>query len=126
MNTPTQLGFDLGGGSERHSLFLALWPDEALRTAIANRAAAIKASHGVKGDWIKPQKYHATVLFLGEYSELRADLVEGAKRAVSQVTLSRFDWTLDVVDSFRSKRPPCILRSRREPAALLDLWQQPA
>lgn len=120
----SQLGFDLGGTSETHRLFFALWPSDALRVQWLSLSSRLKTVEEIAGDWLEPSKYHATLHFLGDSSELRSDHVEAARRAVARIERRGFDWSLDRVDSFHGTRPPCVLRSSDDPPALLELWQQ--
>lgn len=122
-SNPGQLGFDLGGASETHRLFFALWPSDALRVQLLSLTSRLKTVEGISGDWLKASKYHVTVHFLGDSSELRGDHVEAAKRAVARIEHRGFDWSLDRVDSFHGARPPCVLRSSDDPPELLGLWQ---
>lgn len=122
--SPGQLGLDIGGAPETHRLFLALWPDDALRVQLLGVAGRLKALEELSGSWLEPWRYHVTLHFLGDSSEFRRDQAEAARRAVARLRLRAFVWTLDRVDSFHGSRPPCILRSASDPPALLDLWQQ--
>lgn len=120
-----QLGFDLGGGPpEVHRLFFALWPSDAVRVQLLGLGGRLKAVEQMAGDWLEPARYHATVHFLGDSSELRADQVRAAVRAADRTEHRGFDWWLDRVDSFHGARPPCVLRSGDDPPALAALWQQ--
>lgn len=123
--TAAQLGFDLGGGpSETHRLFFALWPSDALRVQLLGLSGRLKSVEQLKGDWLEPSKYHATVHFLGDNSALRRDQVEAAIRAANRIEHRGFDWRLDRIDSFHGARPPCVLHSMDDPPELLELWRQ--
>jgi RNA 2',3'-cyclic 3'-phosphodiesterase len=114
----------LGGGhapAEVHRLFFALFPSDAVRDRLIGVAAKLQAE-AVRASWIEPSRYHATLHFLGDYSMLRPDLIDAAKKVAQSIRCAPFTWTLDRVASFRGQRPPCIMRSEDTPAPLQLLW----
>ncbi|MGH8158013.1 MAG: RNA 2',3'-cyclic phosphodiesterase [Rhodanobacter sp.] len=118
---------DLLGGiasMEVHRLFFALMPDNATRERLAAVAGALKASRpGLRARWIHPDRYHATLHFLGDHAALRPTLVDGAIAAADKVRAAPFSWTLDSATSFRGREPPCVLRGVETCAPLQQLWQ---
>jgi 2'-5' RNA ligase len=69
-------------------VFFALWPDEALRVALAH--ATHKAVHACGGRPVPTHNLHATLLFLGSVVESRiADLVVIAAIAASNGRIDR-------------------------------------
>lgn len=83
---------------EKQRLFFALWPDETLRAAIA---AAVRAAAGremLTGARIAPERYHLTLLFLGE---LDAGDAAAAQQAAQTVRAEPFRFTLDQLGYFR-------------------------
>jgi RNA 2',3'-cyclic 3'-phosphodiesterase len=117
----------LGGGiasTELHRLFFALMPDDATRARLATAAEALRASHsGLRARWINPNRYHATLHFLGDHAALRPTLVDGAIAAADKIQAAPFAWTLDNASSFRGREPPCVLRGAEVPAPMQQLWQ---
>ncbi|OOG60244.1 RNA 2',3'-cyclic phosphodiesterase [Rhodanobacter sp. C03] len=118
---------DLLGGiasTEVHRLFFALMPDDATRERLAAVAHGLKAARpGLRARWIHPDRYHATLHFLGDHAALRPSLVDGAVAAAEQVSAAAFDWTLDSASSFRGREPPCVLHGAEACAPLQQLWQ---
>jgi 2'-5' RNA ligase len=116
----------LGGGiasTEVHRLFFALMPDEATRSELTAVAEGLRVSRPrLRARWIHPSRYHATLKFLGDHAALRPDMVDGAIAAAAQVRAAPFDWSLDRVDSFRGREPPCVLRSDEVPVPMQQLW----
>jgi len=93
-------GFDDAPAGEMHRLFFALWPDEALRPRIAQAAASVVAAHAPGGRSLKPDKYHVTLQFLGDFRPLPASRVDDARAAAAMVRSPVFDLALDRVGSF--------------------------
>jgi 2'-5' RNA ligase len=118
----------LGGGvasTEVHRLFFALLPDAATRDRFAVVADSLKANHpALRAHLIKPDRYHATLHFLGDHAMLRPDLVTAAIAAADQFRAMAFEWTLDNAISFRGREPPCVLRCTEVPAPMQQLWQE--
>jgi 2'-5' RNA ligase len=65
------LGFDTAPTGELHRLFFALWPDDALRVRIADVAAKAITAHASGGRSLKPDRYHVTLQFLGDFQRKR-------------------------------------------------------
>jgi RNA 2',3'-cyclic 3'-phosphodiesterase len=109
---------------ETHRLFFALMPDDAVCEHMRATAEWLQEHHPeLRVHWVKPERFHATLKFLGDYPELPADVLEQAKSAASELNASSFDWTLDYVASFRGREPPCVLRCTVVPPLLMVLWQ---
>lgn len=100
-------------------LFFALWPDAALREAIAQAARAAARGAGVSGKRVHDEKLHLTLAFLGE---LDAAAEAKAAQAAATVRVPAFDLALDQVGSFfRSK--VLWVGARQAPAPLVELSQ---
>jgi RNA 2',3'-cyclic 3'-phosphodiesterase len=109
--------------AETHRLFFALMPDEDTRHAIGRAAVLVQEQYPMlRARWVRPERYHATLNFLGDYPTLQEDVVEKAKVAANQLCALSFLWTLDYATSFRGREPPCVLRSTFVPDAMLVLW----
>ncbi|MBM7131777.1 RNA 2',3'-cyclic phosphodiesterase [Dyella mobilis] len=110
--------------AQTHRLFFALVPDDAVRSDIQRVATWLYEQHPELGArWLKPERFHATLNFLGDFPQLPEDVVEVAKRAAQRVRALPFDWTLDHAASFRGREPPCVLRSNVVPEPLSALWR---
>jgi 2'-5' RNA ligase len=125
---PETRQLDLLGGriasTELHRLFFALMPDDTTRARLAAAAEALRAGHsGLRARWINPNRYHATLHFLGDHAALRPTLVDGAIAAADKIHAEPFTWTLDSAASFRGREPPCVLRGAEVPALMRQLWQ---
>lgn len=117
----------LGGGiasTEVHRLFFALIPDETTRLSMTALAEHVRSAHPqFRARWIQPARYHATLRFLGDHSALRPMLVDAAMQAAARVSAAPFEWTLDTIETFRGREPPCVLRSEEPNDPLRQLWQ---
>lgn len=108
----------------RHNLFFTLWPDDATRAHIADVAAVLRSTHVGAGRWIKPERYHLTLRFLGDYPALPAALLESVRTAARQVRSSPFYFALDTSGCFGQARMPCWLGCSVASAPLLELSDQ--
>lgn len=117
-------GQTLKAHAETHRLFFALMPEEPVRECMSAAAARLEEQHPeLRARWVKPERFHATLKFLGDYPELPTDEVEKATSAADKLNAAPFDWTLDYVTSFRGRELPCVLRSTVVPPLLMVLWQ---
>lgn len=106
----------------RHRLFFALWPDDAVRAAIAGHAVALRQRLRPRGHPVSPQRYHLTLQFLGEFDALPAALAERAMSAAARVRAPAFELRLDRTGSFDNRSIPWWLGCGRTPGDLLRLW----
>lgn len=110
--------------TEIHRLFFALMPDAATRHDINHAAALVQQQHpGLRARWVKPERFHATLNFLGDFPAIPDQVVKKAIAAADHLRAEPFDWTLDYAASFRGREPPCVLRSSHVPEPLLALWR---
>lgn len=95
---------DLLGGAPSpanlHRLFFALLPPASLRDRIADAAAGIERMQPSGGRQLKPDRYHVTLRFLGDFDPLPPSLPTAARAAGDAVPLRRFEWVLDHAGSF--------------------------
>jgi 2'-5' RNA ligase len=102
---------DAGAAPERHRVFFALWPDDAMRAAISRATReAVRLSGGRP---IAKERLHLTVAFLGELT--RAGLE--AARAVPPVRVGAFELELDAIGVWPESKILWLAPSRM-PAAL--------
>lgn len=104
-------------------LFFALWPGDAVRASCAQAARDLKIRMQPSGYLSAPDRYHITLLFLGDHV---APLKEAAAlQAAASVRAAPFELTLDHAGSFRNNRQiPWWLGAREPPAALQALYEQ--
>ena len=99
-------------------------PDENARHCISRVAGLVEQQHAdIHPRWIRAERYHATLNFLGEFPMYPEDIVRKARAAGENLQASAFSWTLDYVASFRGHQPPCVLRSTVVPKSFMTLWQ---
>src|ERR1700756_2203657 len=104
--------FDRAVHVPMHRLFFALMPDAITRHDINHAAALVQQRHpGLRARWVKPERFHATLNFLGDFPAIPDQVVEKAIAAADHLRAAPFDWTLDYAASFRGREPPCVLRS---------------
>lgn len=83
-----------------HRLFFALWPDAALRRRIDATTAQLAAAQGIRGRRLRPQRYHLTLRFLGDFDPLPEAVIDAAMVAADEVRVAAFDLRLDRAGSF--------------------------
>ncbi|WP_342315577.1 RNA 2',3'-cyclic phosphodiesterase [Lysobacter sp. FW306-1B-D06B] len=115
------LGFDATPAGELHRLFFALWPDDALRARIAATAGALVQAHAPGGRALKPDRYHVTLQFLGDFRPLPETLLASARAAADSVRAAAFELPLDQLGSFRGS-DVWWLGSQETPEGLRRLW----
>lgn len=106
---------------ETHRLFFALWPDDALRARIAATAAQLEDEHAPGGRRLKPERYHVTLQFLGDFRPVPERLREDAMAAAASVRSPAFELALDCAGSF-SGANVWWLGSQSTPDGLRVLW----
>lgn len=107
-----------------HRLFFALMPDAGTRRNINHAAALVQQQHPeLRARWVKPERFHATLNFLGDFPAVPDEVVEKAMAAANHLHAEPFAWTLDYAASFRGREPPCVLRGSQVPEPLLALWR---
>jgi 2'-5' RNA ligase len=109
---------------ETHRLFFALVPEQAVCHRIQHAANILAEQHPeLHARWTRPERFHATLNFLGDFPALPMELVALAKAAADGLHASSFAWTLDYAASFRGREPPCVLRASMVPEPLMSLWE---
>lgn len=83
-------------------LFFALWPDTSLRHSIEQLAAALPLPRGARHT--RPERYHLTVQFLGDFDPLPEPMLAAILSAADSVRAGCFELSLDRVDSFEGSR----------------------
>ena len=83
-------------------LFFALWPDDSVRRAIGNLVATLPRPRGARA--IRPQRFHVTVVFLGDFDPLSDAMLVAIQSAADAVRSRCFELSLDHVDSFARSR----------------------
>ena len=99
-------------------LFFALWPDEAVRHAIANIALTFPMPRGARVT--RAERLHVTVVFLGDFDPLPDSMLSAIQSAADSVRARCFEMSLDHVDSF-ARAHVVWLGPRNVSAALTDL-----
>jgi 2'-5' RNA ligase len=88
------------GDEAVHRLFFALSPDTGLRQRIADVSLQLEREHAPGGRALKPDRYHLTLQFLGDFQPLRPSVVDAARRAADTIQLPAFELSLDHAGSF--------------------------
>ncbi len=97
-------------------LFFALWPDDAVRDALAARRDAIAFAYG--GRPMLPATLHLTLAFIGEANELKVPTLLSCG---DRVRASEFSLRIDAVSHFKRARLAW-LGSTEWPAELIHLF----
>jgi RNA 2',3'-cyclic 3'-phosphodiesterase len=78
-------------------LFFALWPGAPVREAVAAAAGEVARQQDIRGRRINPERYHLTLLYLGDLGPAWA---ARALHAAETVRAAPFDLVLDRLDYF--------------------------
>jgi RNA 2',3'-cyclic 3'-phosphodiesterase len=114
----------LGEGQRERTrrLFFALWPDEAMQSALAEAARAVVST--CDGTPVPTRNFHFTLAFLGSVPESRiADLTPIAARvalAFQDVSTAPISITLDRIELWRKSQVLCAT-SRAQPSHAIAL-----
>ncbi len=96
-------------------LFFALWPDLLTRARIEEAARAFRNS--VTASWIKTEKFHLTLVFLGD---VETHKLSALKASADRVRATHFCWVVDRAERWRGSGILC-LTSTTVPGGLLLL-----
>jgi 2'-5' RNA ligase len=91
---------DASGGHVTHNLFFGLLPEERTRQRMNREVERLRTAHDVQGRWIKPDRYHMTLHYLGTFSELPEELVSRACQGAGEIRMPEFDLVLDRAGHF--------------------------
>jgi 2'-5' RNA ligase len=94
-------------------LFVAIFPDTEAALKIAETAASLRQGLGLTGKPLQTDRFHITLHHLGDYPELRPDIVNTAVRAASTLRMAPFRVAFDRAESFetRNNNRPLVLRA---------------
>lgn len=99
-------------------LFFAIWPDQAALQQLVNLRDSLESS--IRGRWILPVDLHVTLVFLGQVTSDRLQIVE---TIASDVRGEPFFISLDQLSGWRSVGVLC-LTPRQSPKSLGSLVQR--
>jgi len=102
---------------QTYRLFFALWPSEALRSALAGRVAALVPSGTGRAQ--RPDQLHLTLEFLGPVPAAR---LLDVREVAAAVRAEPFELVLDALEYWRRPRVLCMV-ARELPPALAALVQ---
>ena len=128
MTRPDQLVFPgLAPEPERPKtdrLFFALFPDAETAAVIAARAEALRASHGLTGRPLRPERFHITLNHLDDFAGVPEDIVASAREAAA-ITVAPFEVVFDRAMSFRGRpdNRPFVLRGGDGLAGVIGFQQ---
>jgi 2'-5' RNA ligase len=105
-----------------HNLFFALQPSDEVRQRIDAAARSLKDAHPSAGRWVKPERYHLTLRYLGAHANLPEALVGSAINAGDLVRVSAFSFSLDTAGSFANRSIPWWIGCSTMPQDLGVLW----
>ncbi|WP_457669313.1 RNA 2',3'-cyclic phosphodiesterase [Thiolapillus sp.] len=91
-------------------LFFALWPDEAVRSRLADLQTRLPQG---QGSWVHPQDLHITLHFLGAVSEVQQRCAE---EAADGVVASPFELEIARLDFWPRPRIALALPGKTPPA----------
>lgn len=105
-----------------HNVFFGLVPEAETRTRMSHAVDGLRARHETHGRWIRPERYHMTLHFLGSFSELPPERIDAAIEAARNVRVAAFDLRIDRAGHF--SRSVGWLGCDEAGAPLQALWAQ--
>lgn len=107
-----------------HRLFFALFPDQADCERIQQLAASLKPAYPA-ARWIRPERYHMTLHYLGESDQRRDDQIHDAIDAVQALpAVEPFGIVLDHLRALGNPRRPALTLSTPDVSAPMQaFWQ---
>lgn len=107
-------------------LFFCIFPSAPARDAIASEAEALRLENSLTGQPLKPSHLHMTLHHLGDFPELRQDIVDKALAAARRIELPPFEVALSSACSFTSRGSshPCVLLCPEERPPVYRLWRE--
>lgn len=109
--------------ARRHRLFFALFPDAGERMQLRQLAQDLGAAFP-HARWIRPERYHLTLHYLGESDGRRDDLIARALQAVEGFQASAFAVELDHLLALGNPRRPALTLAARDVSPpLLRFWR---
>lgn len=103
---------------ETARVFFALWPDEALRGALAKASVEMHARHG--GRRTRPDSIHLTLVFVGRVEARR---IPELLAMAAAIRVASFDTGFDVAECWRHNHIGC-LGAAQVPETLLELVRE--
>lgn len=117
---------DLFGGPQPgrlHRLFFALVPSPGECEALRHRAEDLKADYP-QARWVRPERYHLTLHFLGESEGPRGDLVSSARDAMRDWQPEPLGITLDHLLCLGNPKNPALTLAALHPSpAVVAFWR---
>ena len=86
-----------------HRLFLAIWPGDDVRAALADAVDATPLFEGA-GRRVPTAKYHLTLHFLGAWRDYPDDVIERTRTAAASLAPLAFHLVVDRAGGFRDAR----------------------
>jgi len=103
-------------------LFFGIFPPPADASRLAQLAQYLRARHALTGSPLAVERFHITLVHLGDYFGLPATVVRTAIDAASTVVMPPFAVTFDYAESFSGKSAtlPFVLRANTGVDRLVD------
>lgn len=106
-----------------HRLFFALLPSQQERERLAQLAASLHPAFP-DARWIRPQRYHLTLHYLGESEGRREAHIRAALAAANGLEAAPFTVALDHLRALGNPAGPALtLAARAAPAPLEAFWR---
>jgi 2'-5' RNA ligase len=126
-HTPEQsslVGFD-PAPRPTDRLFFAIFPADGAAARIAELARHLRGELGLKGRPLAIDRFHVTLVHLGDFVGLPKNIVEAARTVAAAVAAPPFEIVFDRVESFGGGRAklPFVLRANEGVVALTAFQQ---
>ncbi|KAF1723409.1 RNA 2',3'-cyclic phosphodiesterase [Pseudoxanthomonas japonensis] len=106
-----------------HRLFFALVPSAGEREGLRHRAEDLKAAFP-QARWVRPERYHLTLHFLGESDGPREDMIRTARDAMQDWQPEPVGITLDHLLCLGNPKNPALTLAALHPSpAVVAFWR---
>jgi RNA 2',3'-cyclic 3'-phosphodiesterase len=109
----------------KNSLFFVIFPDAETAGRIAKLALHLRECHGLMGKILETERFHVSVLNLGEYAGLPVSIINKACEAAASMTVPPFELVFDCAKSFHGQKGnPFVMRGTEEASAAFTEFRQ--
>jgi len=108
----------------RDQLFLGIFPDRKAQHAIGDIAQTFLREQGMRATPQHASRLHVTVHHLGDYAELRPEIIDAAWLAIERIQTARWSMVLDRITGFagQPRNHPIVLHCASKDAH--TLWRE--
>jgi len=113
---------DPGDIAHTDRIFFAVRPPPATASSISRLAWHLRDKHRLTGKPLRPECFHASLLFAGYHGRMRPETLGALRQAAATIAMPRFRVRFDWVSSFRNRgNRPLVLSADDGASGLIAL-----